>query len=399
MSWPKVPIVEVATITSGATPSTSNPAYWDGDIAWVTPKDISDLNGQKFLCSTPRSLTAEGLKACSAEVLPPLSVLFSSRAPIGLVAINKIPVATNQGFKSFIPDAKRLDTGYLYHWLRSNRQSIERLGVGATFKEVSKAIVARIEIPLPPLEEQRRIAAILDQAEELRAQRRAAIALLDQLPQAIFLEMFGDPITNPMGWPVKMLGQVCDVRDGTHDSPKYVSEHGYPLVTSKNVTQGHIDLSKVLMISEEDFAQINKRSKVSRGDIIMPMIGTIGYPVLVTEEPKFAIKNLALIKFQDDSPHNAYILQLLSSPYFNYVTASRNRGGTQKFVSLGDLRSLPTPVPPKGLQQKFATRLAAISRAKSSHQTALVVLQALLSSLQHQLFEGSPRVAKELSRV
>lgn len=305
------------------------------------------------------------------------------------------------GFCVLRVDPAKADPSYIFHWVKSNAfiEDMVRKATGASYPAVSDRIILDSFVPLPPLEEQRRIAAILDQAEELRAQRRAAIALLDQLPQTIFLEMFGDPATNPKGWPVKMLGQICDVRDGTHDSPKYVSVHGYPLVTSKNVTQGHIDLSTALRISEEDFTQINKRSQVSRGDIIMPMIGTIGYPVLVTEEPKFAIKNLALIKFQHDSPHNTYIHQLLSSPYFNFVTASRNRGGTQKFVSLGDLRSLPTPVPPESLQQKFATRIAAISRAKSSHKAALVLIQALLSSLQHQVFEGSPRVAKELSHV
>ncbi len=143
MTSRKVQLSEVARIVSGATPSTSNPAYWDGDIAWVTPKDISDLAGEKYLDGTPRTLTQEGLKSCSAETLPANSVLFSSRAPIGLVAINKKPVATNQGFKSFIPDPTRLDATFLYHWLRKHRTELDRLGVGATFKEVSKAIISR----------------------------------------------------------------------------------------------------------------------------------------------------------------------------------------------------------------------------------------------------------------
>jgi hypothetical protein len=136
--WSLVKLADCARIVSGATPSTSETRYWNGDINWVTPKDISDLDGYPFLDSTPRTLTAEGLASCSAEILPRHSVLLSSRAPIGLVAINRIPVATNQGFKSFVPDTSRLDSGFLYHWLRANRSFLENLGTGATFKEVSK---------------------------------------------------------------------------------------------------------------------------------------------------------------------------------------------------------------------------------------------------------------------
>ena len=199
MSWPTVAIEECARIVSGATPSTSNPEFWDGDILWVTPKDLSGLNGH-YISTTPRKITQRGLESCAAEVLPPNSVLFSSRAPIGHVAVTKAPMATNQGFKSFVPNAERLDPKFLFHWLRANRPYLESLGVGATFKEVSKAVVARLTIPLPPLAEQRRIAAILDAADALRQKRRQALRLLDQLTQAIFVEMFGDPAMNPHGW-------------------------------------------------------------------------------------------------------------------------------------------------------------------------------------------------------
>src|SRR6185436_1721814 len=99
----------------------------------------------KFLSDTPRKITELGLRNCSSEMLPPNSVLFSSRAPIGHVAINTVPLATNQGFKSFVPDRERLDSRFLYFWLRANRAYLQSLGTGATFKELSKAIVARLE--------------------------------------------------------------------------------------------------------------------------------------------------------------------------------------------------------------------------------------------------------------
>lgn len=161
---------ECCEIVSGATPKTGVADFWDGDIEWATPAGLSKLPGP-FIDHTSRKITAAGLASCAAAILPAGSVLLSSRAPIGHVAINTRPMATNQGFKSLIPKTGILDAKYLYHWLRSHKEYLKSLGNGATFKELSKAVVARVEIPVPPLDEQRRIAAILDQADALRAKR------------------------------------------------------------------------------------------------------------------------------------------------------------------------------------------------------------------------------------
>jgi type I restriction enzyme, S subunit len=192
MNWPTVRLDECTRIVGGSTPSTSRADYWDGNINWATPKDLSGLNSI-YIAETPRKITQAGLASCSAEIIPVNSVLFSSRAPIGHVAINSKPMATNQGFKSFVPDRNQLSSGFLYWWLRSNRSYLESLGNGATFKEVSKAVVSRILIPLPPLNVQRRIAAILDQADVLRRKRREAVQHLRELPTIIFDQMVGRP--------------------------------------------------------------------------------------------------------------------------------------------------------------------------------------------------------------
>ena len=152
MSWSMVAIKDLAVVISGATPKSNVAEYWGYDVRWATPTDLSRNEGA-YLSETARRITFTGLSSCSAQVLPPNSVLMSSRAPIGLVAINTKPMATNQGFKSLIPDRTKVFEGYLYHWLAANTAYLQSLGNGATFKEVSKAVVERIEVPLPPLDE------------------------------------------------------------------------------------------------------------------------------------------------------------------------------------------------------------------------------------------------------
>lgn len=157
-------------------------------------------------------------------------------------------------------------------------------------------------------------------------------------------------------WKTVRLGEVCDVRDGTHDSPKYFSK-GFPLMTSKNFSKGFEDFSDVKFISKSDSDEINKRSKVDVGDIVMPMIGTIGSPVIIRSKRPFAIKNVALIKFNTSSPLNQFIKIILESSYFEGVISAKNRGNTQKFITLGDLRRTIIPLPPLAEQKRIVARL------------------------------------------
>ena len=197
--------------------------------------------------------------------------------------------------------------------------------------------------------------------------------------------MFGDPVTNPMGWEVLKLSDICDVRDGTHDSPEYVVE-GYPLITSKNVTSGELDFTDVNFISFEDYNQINRRSKVDKGDIIMPMIGTIGKPIIVDTNREFAIKNVALIKFNKTDVQNIYIWLLLSSNYFDTIAKDHNRGGTQKFIALGDIRKLPIPLPPLPLQNRFSDFVRQTDKSKFEIQQGLEKLELQYNALMQQYF-------------
>lgn len=399
MTWSVVPIGTAARVVSGATPSTSCPEYWGGSICWATPKDISELNGSKFLDDTPRKLTEAGLRSCSAEVLPPNSVLFSSRAPIGLVAINRVPTATNQGFKSFVPDPSKLDTGYLFHWLRAHRAQIERMGVGATFSEVSKAIVSRIEIPLPPIDEQQRIAAMLDKAEELRAKRRAAIALLDQLPQAIFLEMFGDPFANPMNWPVEPLIRHVDVRRpityGILKPGDDISD-GVPYVRVVDMQDGGIRVDG-LKRTTQAISHLYKRSLLQRGDVLLSIRGHVGRLAVVPANLEGAniTQDTARLALQEMRPD--FLVECLRTSSFQRWMARHTKGAAVKGINLGDVKEAPIPIPPSHLQDRFASALEPIRSARAAQRSALAESDAFFVSLQAQAFSGQLAKPMELS--
>lgn len=181
-------------------------------------------------------------------------------------------------------------------------------------------------------------------------------------------------------WPVKKLGEICDVRDGTHDSPKY-QQVGIPLITSKNLKDYGIDFNNVNYISEKDHLLIDKRSKVSNGDILFGMIGTIGNPVVIDSNIKFSIKNVGLIKFTQDKVNNYYIYYFLQSDFLRRTINSLSRGGTQNFVSLGDLRNLLVPVPTKEEQKKIVERLDEVREAQELCDQQIQKTEELFDSL------------------
>ncbi len=268
---------------------------------------------------------------------------------------------------------------YLYYALMNAK--IPNTGYNRHFKWLKK-----VQINYPSSEKQNEIVDILDKVSDVISRRESELQALDDLIKARFVELFGDMILNPNGWEKVMLGEACDVRDGTHDSPKYFSE-GYPLVTSKNVTGGKIDFTDCSLICEEDYNKINQRSKVDLGDILMPMIGTVGNPIIVDIDEKFAIKNVALIKFRENSTViNSFVKALLKSDYFDRAVISKVRGGTQKFISLGDIRKLEICLPPINVQKQFADFVHQVDKSKVVVKKSLQEIQRLMDSLMQQYF-------------
>lgn len=200
--------------------------------------------------------------------------------------------------------------------------------------------------------------------------------------------MEGRNFNLPKNWKWVKSSSVIDVRDGTHDTPKYFPS-GIPLVTSKNLVNGGIDFQNVSFISEEDHIQISKRSKVERGDILLAMIGTIGNPVLVETDEEFSIKNVALFKFADSKVNARFFYHLLNSDVINQQLSTATRGGTQKFVSLKVLRSLEIPLPPLAEQKRIARILDVAAALQAQRRATLTHLDTLLQSTFLHMF-GDP---------
>lgn len=187
--WIKVKISDLGQVVGGATPSTKEDEYYNGDIAWITPKDLSDFKC-RYISRGERNITKAGMDSCSTQLLPKNTVLFSSRAPIGYVAIAENEMCTNQGFKSVIPN-ENIDCLFLYYLLKFNKDKIEAMGSGTTFKEVSGSNMRNIEVTIPESKKvQVRIAAILDAIDSKIENNIKINNNLEQQAQSIFDNMF-----------------------------------------------------------------------------------------------------------------------------------------------------------------------------------------------------------------
>lgn len=309
-------------------------------------------------------------------------ILISWSASLGAYEWSGEDAYLNQHIFKVVFNKCPIDKHFLRYAVESKLAEMEKDAHGATMRHIVKKDFDNTLIPYPPVQEQEKIVAELDCLSGIIEKKKQQLKELDNLAQSIFYDMFGDPITNEKGWDVQKLGDVCDVRDGTHDSPKYVEHSDYILITSKNIVDGRIDYTNINYIKQEDYNAINQRSKVDDGDIIMAMIGTIGKPIIVKmQEYKFCIKNVALIKFyQQSEVSNIFVRALLDSPSFARHIMSQNKGGTQKFIALGTIRKLIIPVPPIDLQNAFVQKIEAIEKQKELIKKSIQETKTLFNS-------------------
>ena len=363
MEWEEKRLGEVTTYVDyrGRAPTKTEEGHF-----LVTAKNIKK-GFIDYECSKEYVAENDYLNVMSKGLPEIGDVLFTTEAPMGNVAqVDDKNIALAQRVIKF-RSKKMLSNLYLLHYMLSAifQKSISEKSIGTTVQGISGKELHRIRLAFPSLHEQQKIASFLSAVDTKINQLTHKKELIEQYKKGVMQKIFSQELRFKTDdgsefpeWEEKKLGEISNVKDGTHDSPKYTNV-GYPLLTSKNLlTNGKLDFENINLISEEDYISINKRSKVDIGDILFGMIGTIGNPVLIQEDG-FAIKNVALIK-EKDTLLNIFLIHYLKSIHLLRQFYQQNTGGTQKFIALGVIRDFLISVPCIDEQTKIADFLSAI---------------------------------------
>ena len=260
---------------------------------------------------------------------------------------------------------------------------------GSTRAKLTKAGAFKIQIPLPPLDEQKRIAGILDAADALRAKRREALAELDTLLQSTFLDMFGDPVTNPMGWEQCVVGDVVHgAKDGPHVSPTY-AESGVPFLSTRHIKPGEVVWEDLKYIDQDEANRQWKKCKPEFGDILYTKGGTTGIAARVTTSEPFAVwVHVALLKPIVKKVHPIWIEAMLNSAYCYTQSQRYTHGIANRDLGLKRMVKIQMYLPPLAEQRGFAAIVESVEQQKASQRAHLAELDTLFASLQSRAFRG-----------
>ena len=385
---------DICQIVSGSTPKTGISEYWDGDIKWITPAEIND--DTYIITDSVRKITKLAVEKTGLLELPKGTVILSSRAPIGKVAIAGCTMYCNQGFKNFVCTEK-INNKYLYWFLKSKTSYLNSLGRGATFKELSKAIVSNIEIDVPDMRKQEDIVDNLERINTIIKLRRRQINALEEITKARFVEMFGDAVLNPMNWPVKKLGDLA-IQINSGNTPKGGSENyvdqGITFFRSQNVWKDRLEMDDIAYIDTKTHESM-KRSSLKHGDILMTKTGRINTEnsslgraaLYMGEDDKANVNGHVYFIRLKPEVNNKFILRILVSPEYRDLIRSVCVGGIDKRqVNKDHIEEFPIIQPPKELQDEYSAFVQQIDKSKFAVQKSLEKTETLYKSLMWEYF-------------
>lgn len=376
MSSPRTQLSNVCEITMGQAPDgeTYNSEGMGlpliagaGDFGTVTPAPT------KFT-SAPTKISQSG------------DIILCIRATIGDRNWSDSAYCLGRGVAGLRADSTQLDQRYLWHWIGHAAPELKAKGRGATFLQVSKSDIGSLDIALPPLPEQRRIAAILDKADALRAKRREAIAKLDQLLQSVFLDMFGDPVTNPKGWPVRKLGELGSLDRGvSKHRPRNAPEllgGTHPLIQTGDVARsGGYIRAHTSTYSDAGLAQ---SKKWPAGTLCITIAANIADTGILTFDACFPD---SVVGFKAGAASNAEYVQGLLG-FMREILDEKAPQVAQKNINLDILRNLPVPVPPKSMQDEWARFASQTESLKQTASQAASRGERLMLALQSSAFSA-----------
>ncbi len=395
--WKSFKISDVAEIVNGGTPKTGIKNFWDGNIPWITPADLGKIKNRE-VASTPRTISKLGLDKSSAKMFPEDSVILSTRAPIGHLAINKIPMSTNQGCRGIVPSAN-LNTVYLYYFLSANIELLNELGTGATFRELSTKALASVNIPIPPLREQQQIVALLDEAFEAIDQAKANIEKNIQNAKELFqsklIEIF---TTNDKGWEHKRFQDIAIEfgRGKSKHRPRNDAKlfgGDYPFVQTGDVR----NVEKFITKFSQTYNEVGlAQSKLwPKGTICITIAANIAETAILDIEACFPDSIIGLIV--DDSKANRdycfYALQYLKSEL-----QAKGKGSAQDNINLGTFQTQFFPFPEIYTQEKMVKILDDLKDKciliEDGYKMKLENLDDLKKSILQKAFAGELKLEK-----
>ncbi|MEY3976225.1 MAG: HsdS1 [Pseudomonadota bacterium] len=385
MSSPQVPLGEICQFIGGGTPSKKVTRYFGGSIPWATVKDFKGFR----VSETAESITEQAVSDSATNIVDAGTVLLVTRVGLGKVAIADRRLAINQDIKGLTPNSRVLPE-YLFWFLVFKAPEIERMGVGATVKGVTLQDLRAIKIPVPLLDDQRRIVDLLSRAEGIVRLRREAQQKAAELIPAIFIDMFGDPASNPDTWPRHPLSAMAEVISGVAKGRKLEPAEAVelPYMRVANVKDGYLDLTEVKTIEI-------KRSEVEKllirpGDLLMTEGGDpdkLGRAALWTGELEACVHQNHVFKVRSDDARlsPAYLRALAGSPYGKayFLSVAKKTTGIAS-INKTQLSAFPVPLPPLPLQRTFERRVMAVesilSQQVDAAEKAKASFQSLLSS-------------------
>lgn len=395
--WRWKTMEEVSEVVNGATPKTGNPAnYEDGTIAWLTPADLSGYT-EKFIDQGARFITKKGLESCSTHLLPKGTVLFTSRAPIGYVAIASGEVCTNQGFKSYVPDTRQVTSDYLYWWLKGAKQMAEAVASGTTFLELSTVKARKLPVPVAPLPEQRRIVEAIElqlgRLDAAVARLHAAKAKLKRYKQAVLkaaVEEIGiDAVEED-------LGTLCElITSGSRGWAEYYAAAGDTFIRAQNLKYDRLDLSDIAYVKLP--AKVDGlRTQVQKNDILITITGAnVTKTALVTEVPEgraFVNQHIALVRLKNPAQAPFVYRWIISPAHGRGILEKLAYGAGKPGLNLSNIRDLLIPIPPQEDQVQTVAKLEAIDCVNDEMETTLDAQLAqavrLRQSVLKRAFEG-----------
>jgi type I restriction enzyme, S subunit len=392
--WERTTIGNVCQIVNGGTPKTGVESFWGGGHCWITPAEMGDLRSP-YVSETRRTLSDGGMANSSARLLPPNSVILSSRAPIGHLVINTVPMATNQGCKGLVP-SDRIDAQFLYYYLRSIVDLLNELGTGTTFKELSGGKLSRVPIGIPSVAEQKRIVSILDQAfdaiDTARANAETNVLKSENLFESYLNNVVAD--AQREGKPVALAELATDISDGDHQPPPK-AKAGVPFITIGNIDkESHtLNLTETFLVPQSYYDDLKEKRKPRLGDVLYTVTGSFGIPVRVeTKQPFCFQRHIALVRPKEDVD-SEWLYYLLRSPQVFRQADAGATGTAQRTVSLKLLRCLQVPRLSITSQRQASKLLGEFMRQSqrlvSIYKSKVGILDTLRGSLLASAFSGS----------